>query len=55
MVPYADLEQYDTVARIVGYCTGMKLPFKTWRTFDVLKIEQHRPKAGALHAIAAYA
>ena len=53
VVPYADLEQYATVARIVGYCTGLALPLETWRTLDLLKIEQHRLKAGALHAIAA--
>ena len=44
-VAYADLDSYSTVASIVGHCTGRSLPGELWQTFDLLKIEQHMPKA----------
>jgi hypothetical protein len=50
IVSYTDLEQYPTIAQIVGYCTGISLPFKTWQAFDLLRIEQHMPKVRALYA-----
>lgn len=48
IVPYADLERYETVACIVRHCTGLRLPLETWRALDLLKIEQHVGKASSL-------
>lgn len=46
-VPYASLDDYAAVDSIVRHCTGHVLSPQLWRTFDLLKIEQHMPKARA--------
>lgn len=46
-VQYADLNAYATVAAVVFHCTRLYLSRATWQTFDLLKIEQHMPKARA--------
>jgi hypothetical protein len=44
IVPYAELESYEAVNRLVMHCTGRPLKVRTWQLFHRLKIEVHRAK-----------
>lgn len=48
VVDYDSLDYYMGVARVVEYCTGAILSRELYRTFNMLKIEQHTEKARAL-------
>jgi hypothetical protein len=52
-VQYRNLDRFEVVASVVRHCSGIDLPFPVWREFDLLKIEQHMPKARALWTAAA--
>jgi hypothetical protein len=43
-VPYAHLEHYDAMNRLIMHCTGRQLKGLTWQLFHRLKIELHKTK-----------
>lgn len=47
VVDYDSLDNYMGVARVVVHCTGLMPSQELFRTFNLLKIEQHTAKAKA--------
>lgn len=43
-VPYASLDEYETVNRIHQHCLGRSLDRNRFHAFNLLRIEQHVPK-----------